>query len=216
MPSDYRRIRRRRSFSTLLFSEKQGGQENENLDSKDMQFLHERIKEMRVEIWEEELKRPPNPDLNAQQFVSSLLKCLQNELFPDSGYLELLRSSTDEWKSALYKSVGAPSSADEVAVASALGEAMGRPNNQFAILVGEGEQFVPTFPTDPLDYADGTCWIECRLRAISDNSLLAATGWQLKQREVDGAWLVDGIDWQDFREEFRPGIGREEWMRICG
>jgi hypothetical protein len=41
----------------------------------------------------------------------------------------------------------------------------------------------------------------------------------MKQQEEDSsssAWLVDGIDWQDFRERYRPGIGREEWERICG
>ena len=33
---------------------------------------------------------------------------------------------------------------------------------------------------------------------------------------TDDCWLLDGIDWQDFRDEFRPGLGREEWERICG
>ena len=38
----------------------------------------------------------------------------------------------------------------------------------------------------------------------------------MRRREDDGAWLIDGIDWQDFRDDYRPGIGREEWERICG
>jgi hypothetical protein len=38
----------------------------------------------------------------------------------------------------------------------------------------------------------------------------------MKRQEDDGAWLIDGIDWQDFWDEYRPGIGREELERICG
>jgi hypothetical protein len=93
---------------------------------------------------------------------------------------------------------------------------MERPDNQYAIVVGEAEDFVPTFPSDPLEYPDGTCWLECRFRSKEDNSLLVTTGWNLQKRKSDGAWLVDGIDWHDFRDEFAPGIGQEEWNRICG
>jgi hypothetical protein len=79
------------------------------------------------------------------------------------------------------------------------------------------------------------CWIESRLRSPKDNQLLAVVGWSLQRRQImeeqDGhdssnfdsnasdfvsCWLLAGIDWQDFRDEFRPGIGREEWERICG
>ena len=72
------------------------------------------------------------------------------------------------------------------------------------------------FPQDTLDYYDGTAWLECRLRDGKSDALLAVLGWSMKRREGDGAWLIDGIDWQDFRDEYRPGIGREEWERICG
>ena len=79
------------------------------------------------------------------------------------------------------------------------------------------------------------CWIESRLRSPKDNELLAVVGWSLKRRRIiqkqeseksgdfegdtndyNMCWLLDGIDWQDFRDDFRPGIGREEWERICG
>lgn len=79
------------------------------------------------------------------------------------------------------------------------------------------------------------CWIESRLRSPTDNQLLAVVGWSLQRRRIIQedqsynssnfesdtendltCWLLDGIDWQDFRDEFRPGIGREEWERICG
>ncbi len=80
------------------------------------------------------------------------------------------------------------------------------------------------FPRDTLDYYDGTAWVECRLRDVHSGALLVVLGWSMKQQEGgnsnDGfsspTWLVDGIDWQDFREKYRPGIGREEWERICG
>lgn len=82
------------------------------------------------------------------------------------------------------------------------------------------------------------CWIESRLRSPNDDQLLAVVGWSLQRRQIPqeeqgynnssnhfdssntnnyvSCWLLDGIDWQDFRDEFRPGIGREEWERICG
>lgn len=172
---------------------------------------------LRLDLMEEEYRRPPNPDLSPQEFVAAILNGLYNNSnpLPDSGFRLLLRASTKQWRDLLYSSVAAPLSAPEEVTASALGQAMSRTNNQFAILTGEAEDFQFHFPTDPLDYADGTCWVECRLRDL-DDQLLAVTGWQLEQREEDGAWLVDSIDWQDFRDDFRPGIGREEWMRICG
>ena len=55
------------------------------------------------------------------------------------------------------------------------------------------------FPYDTLDYYDGTAWLECRLRNKETDTLLVVLGWSMQKRE-DGAWLVDGIDWQDFRE----------------
>jgi hypothetical protein len=79
------------------------------------------------------------------------------------------------------------------------------------------------------------CWIESRLRSPKDDQLLAVVGWSLQRRQIIqeqhgynssdfhsnadnfmSCWLLDGIDWQDFRDEFRPGIGRDEWERICG
>jgi hypothetical protein len=106
---------------------------------------------------------------------------------------------------------------DYEVVASALGSSMGRPHNQFAILVGEGdEEYVLDFSASEsqlLDFGDGTCWVECRLRDKTTDELLVLTGWDLVRRDDDGAWMVDWIYWQDFREEFRPGIGgRQEWL----
>jgi len=122
----------------------------------------------------------------------------------------------------------------------ALSASMERDNNQFGILVGlgtdhdheplssqtqnnqndckndEADTYALEFPWDTLDYYDGTAWLECRLRHARTDQLLVVLGFSLQRREEDGRWLIDKMDWQDFREKYRPGIGREEWERICG
>ena len=175
-------------------------------------LLRERIQQIQVEIMEEELQRPPNPNLSAEEFVAAVMDGLLNpyDPRPDAGFRLLLRASTKAWRQTILQSIGARVDSDIELAASALGAAIGRPHNQFAILVGSGEDYQLYFGIEPIDYGDGTCWVECRLRAKQNGELLLITGWQLRQRD-DGAWLIDGIDWQDFRDEFRPGIGREEW-----
>jgi hypothetical protein len=104
-------------------------------------------------------------------------------------------------------------------IVSALGRLFARPGQQFAILVGqENANYWIDFPTDVLHWSDEECWLECRLRDAETNDLLVVLGWTLKMRECAGqsCWLVDVLDWQDFRNDYRPGIGREEWERICG
>uniref|UniRef100_A0A7S3LF56 Uncharacterized protein n=1 Tax=Amphora coffeiformis TaxID=265554 RepID=A0A7S3LF56_9STRA len=199
--------------TALAYSE--DGQQDSAFDGS-MKILNERLQQLRLEVLEKEVERPPNARLSACDFVKELLRCiLENEdPLPESGFRVLLRTATDEWRDAIYHSVGAPPNASEDVVASALGEAIGRPDNQYALLVGEAEEYFPTFPFEPLDYFDGTAWVECRLRDKKDDSLLVSTGWQL-QRNSEGAWMVAGMDWQDFREKFRPGVGRQEWMRVC-
>ena len=192
------------------------GDDDDNNNNIGWQVLSERVMKLRLDVLEKELQMPPNPRLSACEFVQELLqRILHNEdPLPESGFRLLLRTATEDWKDALYESVGAPRTANEDVVASALGEAMGRKDNQYALLVGEAdESYVATFPFEPLDYCDGTAWVECRLRDKKDNRLLVSTGWNLRQNK-EGAWMVAGIDWQDFRDKFRPGVGREEWMRL--
>lgn len=195
-----------------------GGTGGARFDAGDAALLEARLADLRRQALEEEYRRPPNPGLQATDFVAQLLRALWNnsDPRPDSGFRLLLRASTKEWRRKLYTAVAAPDGAREEVVASAVGEAMARPRNQYGILVGEEEEYYATFPTDVLDYGDGKCWVECRLRNKQDDALLAILGWELERRESDGAWLVGSIDWQDFRACYRPGIGREEWMRICG
>ncbi len=141
--------------------------------------------------------------------------------------------------------MGAPVGTDEELIYRALGGSMEREGNQFGLLVGlgtdtdddvvatedyatidsamvesnskDGRYYTIEFPFDTLDYYDGTAWLECRLRHAQSDALLVVLGWSMKRGgEDESCWLVDGIDWQDFRERHRPGIGREEWERICG
>jgi hypothetical protein len=187
-----------------------------DIDAFDSRSLKGRIRDVKLEIMEEEIRRPPSSNFTPEQLIKEIMDGLLNPFYPlpDSGFRLLLRTATKDWRNKILHSIGATDDADLELVASALGASIGRPDNQFAILVGEGETFRLDFTSNPLDFNDGTCWVECRLRDKDNDSLLVVTGWNLWKRE-DGAWLVDRIDWQDFRDKFRPGIGREEWMRIC-
>ena len=187
---------------------------------------------------------PPSPQFSETEFVRAVLESLRNDenvynkfqdidksesvqsVPVDSGAYVLLRSSTAEWFDTIRRFVGVvPYSCTDMGddeyvheVASAVASSFARSNNQFHILTGQdpAPKYVATFPTDPVGHDDTTSWLECRLRDATTDELLVVSGWDLKRRESDGAWLIDGLDWQDFRDGFRPGIGREEWERICG
>lgn len=201
--------------------------DNSSDEEFDLSVLQKRIGELRLKIMEEDVQRPPNANLNPRQFVEAVLEGLfyNEDPRPDAGFMLFLRCSSEKWASTVLRSIGAPQSASLDTVAHALGSAIARPHNQFAILVGDNDDeddydteernFDVHFPGETLDFLDGTAWINVEFRDKRDNSLLVLMGWQLCQRE-DGAWLIDQIDWQDYREEYRPGIGREEWMPYEG
>jgi len=147
-----------------------------------------------------------------QALVSDFLDGLMHDDDTTHRMKLLLHSSTHKWRSKIYDAIGAPASADETKVATALGAAMRNPNNQFAILLGMAEDFEYTFPSDVV-VDEGKCWVECRLYNKKDGELLVVSGWDLQQSPTTGAWLFDRIDWQDFRDAFYPGLGREEWCR---
>lgn len=199
--------------------------DDQNEEFVDMLFL-ERFRRRKLEleqrVAEEQLRRPPNLDLSAQETVREILLGLRQPHDPQRyfGLEILLGACTAEWRAFLCQSVAASRTQDNTAVAAALEAAMSRPHNQFRILLGlENDGYKIDFPTETLDYGDGTCWLECRLRSNDDNDkdeLLVALGWSLVKEPKTNAWVVDGLDWQDFRDAYRPGIGREEWERICG
>ena len=213
----------RNHHNPLYYKKNDGG----NREHFDLDVLQERIGQLRLKIMEEDVRRPPNSNLNPRQFVEAVLEGLfyNEDPRPDAGFMLFLRCSTEQWASKVLRSIGAPQTANLDTVASALGAAIARPHNQFAILVGdnldendydpEERNFNVHFPGETLDFLDGTAWINVEFRDKKDNSLLVLMGWQLCQRD-DGAWLIDQIDWQDYRDEYRPGIGREEWMPYEG
>ncbi|KAL3790409.1 hypothetical protein HJC23_013581 [Cyclotella cryptica] len=180
-----------------------------------------------------------------QDVISTLLDSFLRPHFPTPyfGYQLLYDTSTEKWRDVLRRSVGVASSSsnttNDALLFRALSAFMEREDTQFGILVGMGvddgsivvdscwkddntnnnnkeEYYTIEFPFDTLDYDDGTAWLECRLRNAQSDALLVVLGWSLCRGEDDGIWLVDGMEWQDFREKYRPGIGREMWERICG
>jgi len=193
-------------------------------DAKSQAELDRRMNEIRRDIIKEQADKPPKAGMSARDFIKNVLAALRavDDPLPDYGCIVLLRSSTPRWKREILNSIAAPNWADEAHVASTLNAALGRKRNQFGILVGgaegeEGEEYTLQFPSDAVeDLEDGTCWVECRFREPETGKLLAVTGWELKRRKQDGAWLIDRLDWQDFRDEYRPGFGREEWIRVFG
>eukprot|EP00546_Thalassionema_frauenfeldii_P002866 CAMPEP_0178933176 /NCGR_PEP_ID=MMETSP0786-20121207/23103_1 /TAXON_ID=186022 /ORGANISM="Thalassionema frauenfeldii, Strain CCMP 1798" /LENGTH=263 /DNA_ID=CAMNT_0020610701 /DNA_START=46 /DNA_END=833 /DNA_ORIENTATION=- len=188
-------------------------------DSLFVERFQRRRNQVQNRIDYERTQRPPNPELDPQQTVTKLIQGLSSPHEPirNFGMTVLLESSTKEWLRVMSKSVGLTINNDndiDDVTAGALYRAMSRPNQQFQILVGkEDKNFWVDFPTDVVQMDDGECWIECRLRAKNTDELLVVLGWTLRQKEDDSAWLVHNIDWQDFRDSYRPGIGREEWER---
>jgi len=207
--------------------EEDGGEpiNNDTLVDKNASQLQQRLYLMRAEIYSQQTHLPPNSNLNPIEFITAILGQLHQPTTPQSGYRTLIRSCSDEWKGELRKSIGVPNDMDisEETFVNALGEAIARPRNQYEILVQEEEDgsgspvYVLYFPGEVVDYqdSDGMCWVETQLRSPIGGTLFAILGWSLVTND-NGAWMVDKLDWQDFRDEFRPGIGREEWMRICG
>lgn len=222
IPSTSTRTCGRLGYSSSYSSDSQGGGQDVFDRSAQKELAH-RIRGVQREVLEEEWRRPPNADCSPEELVTEILTALwsSDDPLPDSGYLLLLRTATKQWRKQILKSIGAPTAGevDWQRVSSALGAAIARPRNQFGLLVAGDEDdeeempYLLDFPFEPLDYEDGTAWLECQMRDKRTNELLVVTGWSLKRRE-DGPWLVDSITWHDLRDEFRPGVGQKEWMRV--
>lgn len=162
---------------------------------------------------------------NPIAFVETCLRRLQHndDPFPDSGIRFLLRMSTKSWRQQIRQSIGANGEEDAASlerVVCAVSAAMAQPDNQYALLLQSPLAYRAVFPSEPLIFPEGDTarsgWVECQLRHPETDQLLVSMGWQLRSENDEDEWRMERIDWQDFREPFRPGIGREEWMRICG
>ena len=81
---------------------------------------------------------------------------------------------------------------------------------------------VAELPSDLLQLTEEEAWQEMELFSGPDQpNPDAKLGWTLRRepRNSGGSasyWLIHEITWHDFRPRFHPGIGQEEWPRICG
>jgi hypothetical protein len=159
------------------------------------------------------------------EFVQGLLQLLSS---PDETMNKgqiLLDASSEKWRQAIYQAIGVPTdrSTDTAIIAKSLQEKMSRPDNQFAILMGEDTPTTPftiAFPSDIVDYRnDGTVWLECQLRHVDTNKLFVIMGINLiacvedETTSSSSSWKILSLDWQDFRELFYPGLSGREWLR---
>uniref|UniRef100_A0A7R9WL39 Tim44-like domain-containing protein n=1 Tax=Pseudictyota dubia TaxID=2749911 RepID=A0A7R9WL39_9STRA len=193
-----------KAYSHRRTQQHEGGTSVDN----DSQLLQRLLATQRMKAMEELMARPPNADFGPADLVKAVLSALldSDEPLPDSGFRSLLRSSSPEWRNLVHCAVGAPGDAVEDQVARALSNAIGRPRNHYGILVGadDADEYKITFPNDVVHFKDGTCKVECCLRGHRNNKLLVTMVWFLKRRKGDGAWLIDYIDWKDFRDGYRP------------
>ena len=81
-------------------------------------------------------------------------------------------------------------------------------NGQYALL---REEYTADLDDDIL-VLDDEAFLRVRLEDASDAHV--TLGWELRLQR--GCWLTSRWHWHDFRPEFHPGIGEEEWTRICG
>lgn len=155
-------------------------------------------------------------DVDVTTILANLKQLLEHLQDGPDGGAKLLAASSPSWQNAIHKAVGAPDDAPDGLVAKALHDAMSRPNNQFAILMGnhdDNQDFEAVFPSDPVvDAEAGTVWVECQLRELQpQDELLVTMGISLVK--VDNDWKIDELQWQDFRDAFYPGLSGREWLR---
>ena len=121
----------------------------------------------------------------------------------DTGTATLRRFSTDGFHFA-----GTPRGAPPPALSAALNQR----TSQYGLLF---EDYELSLPSDTV-FEGSVAFQEVQLDGVGDGPMLAKLGWELTRSEEDGAWRTSSVAWQDFRDGFRPGIGREEWTRAYG
>ena len=119
---------------------------------------------------------------------------------PESGTRFLLRFSTDEFL---------PAGVDDRGALAAL--ARDRRSQYHLLFDGNYEA---DLEDDLLELGDDA-FLNVRFED-EDGELAVRRGWEFQRREAEGCWLTSRWHWHDFRPEFRPGVGQEEWTRICG
>ena len=90
-----------------------------------------------------------------------------------------------------------------------------QPSCQYHLLLEPYELSLPSDTVFAEEDGVETAFQEVQLDAVGGGPMLAKLGWEL-ERTPPGFWLTSRVSWQDFRDGFRPGIGREEWTRAYG
>jgi len=161
----------------------------------------------------------PGPHLAPEEVITQTLKRLQNndDPYTDSGVETLIRLASDRFKLQL-RWLGTPAHKPR-----ALSQVLRNENSQFHLLMCKYDHH---FPLDTFYIDENRAFVDVQFDAplggkTGDktgrvwNGMLAKVGFEMLRRE-DGVWMFDVIIWHDFRDCFRPGIGQEEWPRICG
>jgi len=109
--------------------------------------------------------------------------------------------------------------------ATSLAIAVSDPSSQYHLLVDDRLGVV--FPSEPVFWEDGAlerCWLEVALELSFEGDphgfTAAKLGWECERpaamaSDLQG-WRTSSITWHDFRPDFTPGLGQEDWPRICG
>ena len=83
-------------------------------------------------------------------------------------------------------------------------------SSQYALLF---DDYAYDVDDDALVLGDDA-FVNVRLESAA-GELLVRLGWELRRGD-DGVWRTSRWLWHDFRPDFHPGVGQEEWTRICG
>ena len=152
----------------------------------------------------------PDPALTPSEVIALTLFALRHndEPEPHTGAATLRRFSTPDFVLA-----GMPTAPWAPQALSAL---LTSPASQYNLLLQDYEL---SLPSDTVFADERHCFQEVQIDALGGGPMLAKLGWELERSEAPeqrGCWLTCSVAWQDFRDGFRPGIGREEWTRAYG
>jgi len=161
-------------------------------------------------VWE---GAQPAPHLEPRDVIVILVCALQrnNHPRPHAGSACLLRFSTE-----MFRLAGSPATQNRPAPDQLTNFLS---ITQYHLLLDR--ETTHEFPSDCLQLDDEEAFQDIALFSSKDQRVVdAKLGWTLRRQPgADGAsscWLVSDLTWHDFRPRFRPGIGQEEWPRICG
>jgi hypothetical protein len=160
----------------------------------------------------------PSPELAPRDVVRITLEALRrpDDANDHAGPATLLRFARDGFAPA-----GAPSHDSAMAplTPARLAPLFDDPQSQYRLLrsrdalVSFADEDGP-FLSDEDEAFDELVFED--MLELGGDAPLAKLGWELRRDASDGCWRTSAWHWHDFRDDFRPGIGQEEWPRICG